>query len=160
MNPEDRERGHRLRDAAVVTRDFQVELRTYGGGTVWVRMNARALGDGAHEYWEGTIEDITAQRRADEAERRAETLRAVAQLANAAAHEINNPLAVIVGRLELLRRDLTLEQQSKLNPIVESSRQIARIVTHMGRITRLQILDDMPASSMLDLRRSSEPTNP
>jgi PAS domain S-box-containing protein len=159
VNPEDRERGHRLLDAEGVARDFQVELRTNEGGTVWVRMNVRAILDGAGEWWEGTIEDITDQRRADEAERRAETLRAVAQLANAAAHEINNPLAVIVGRLELLRRDLTPELQAKLNPIIESSRQIAKIITHMGRITRLETLDDMPASPMLDLRRSSEPTS-
>jgi PAS domain S-box-containing protein len=159
VNPEDRERGNRQRDAEGVTRDFQAELRTNDGGTVWVRMNTRALRDGADEYWEGTIEDITNQRRAEDAERRAETLRAVAQLANAAAHEINNPLAVIVGRLELLRRDLTADQQAKLNPIVESSRQIARIITHMGRLTRLETLDDLPASPMLDLRRSSEPTN-
>jgi PAS domain S-box-containing protein len=159
VNQEDRERGHRLLDAEGVARDFQVELRTNEGGTVWVRMNVRAILDGAGEWWEGTIEDITDQRRADEAERRAETLRAVAQLANAAAHEINNPLAVIVGRLELLRRDLTPELQAKLNPIVESSRQIAKIITHMGRITRLETLDDMPASLMLDLRRSSEPTS-
>jgi len=159
VNPEDRERGHRLLDGEGVARDFQVELRTNEGGTVWVRMNVRAIRDGAAECWEGTIEDITDQRRADHAERRAETLRAVTQLANAAAHEINNPLAVIVGRLELLRRDLTPELQAKLNPIVESSRQIAKIITHMGRITRVQTLDDMPASPMLDLRRSSEPTN-
>ncbi len=159
VNPEDRERGHRLLDAEGVARDFQVELRTNDGGTVWVRMNVRAILDGAGQYWEGTIEDITDQRRADEAERRAETLRAVAQFANAAAHEINNPLAVIVGRLELLRRDLTPELQAKLNPIVESSRQIAKIITHMGRMTRLETLDDMPASPMLDLRRSSEPTS-
>jgi PAS domain S-box-containing protein len=157
VNPDDRERGNRLRDAAGVTRDFQVELRTRDGGTVWVRMNDRAVRDGAREYWEGTIEDITNQRRADEAERRAETLRAVTQLANAAAHEINNPLAVIIGRLELLRRDLTPEQQAKLGPIVESSRQIARIVTHMGRLTRLETLEALPGSPMLDLRRSSEP---
>src|SRR5215467_137659 len=159
VNPEDRERGHRHRDEAGVTRDFQVELRTDDGGTLWVRMNARALREGDHEYWEGTLEDITNQRRAIEAERRAETLRAVAQLANAAAHEINNPLAVIVGRLELLRRDLTAEQQAKVNPIIESSRQIAKIITHMGRMTRLETLADLPASPMLDLRRSSEPTS-
>jgi len=159
VNPDDRERGRRLLDAEGVARDFQVELRTNEGGTVWVRMNVRAIVDNVGECWEGTIEDITDQRRADEAEGRAETLRAVAQLANAAAHEINNPLAVIVGRLELLRRDLTPELQAKLNPIVESSRQIAKIITHLGRITRLQTLDDMPASPMLDLRRSSEPTS-
>ena len=159
VNPDDRERGRRLLDAEGVARDFQVELRTNEGGTVWVRMNVRAIVDNVGECWEGTIEDITDQRRADEAEGRAETLRAVAQLANAAAHEINNPLAVIVGRLELLRRDLTPELQAKLNPIVESSRQIAKIITHLGRMTRLQTLDDMPASPMLDLRRSSEPTS-
>src|SRR5262245_6175761 len=160
VNPEDRERGNRIRDEAGVTRDFQVELRTNDGGTVWVRMNARAYRDDDQEYWEGTIEDITNQRRADEAERQAETLRAVAQLANAAAHEINNPLAVIVGRLELLRRDLPPDQQSKLGPIVDASKQIARIITHMGRLTRLETLPDMPASPMLDLRRSAESPNP
>src|SRR5262249_48883570 len=83
--------GHRQRDEAGVTRDFQVELRTHDGGTVWVRMNARALRDGDREDWEGTIEDITNQRRAVEAERRAETLRAVAQLANAAAPALHHP---------------------------------------------------------------------
>ena len=157
VNPEDRERGHRLRDAAGVTRDFECELRTNDGGTVWVRVNARVVHDGDEEYWEGTIEDITDQRRADDAERRAETLRAVAQLANAAAHEINNPLAVIVGRLELLRRDLTIDQRSRLVPIIEACKQIARIITHMGRLTRLETQDDLSVSPMLDLRRSSEP---
>jgi PAS domain S-box-containing protein len=160
VNPEDRERGHRARDAAGITRDFHVELRTNDGGTVWVRMNVRALRDGDHEYWEGTIEDITNHRRAEEAERRAETLRAVAQLANAAAHEINNPLSVIVGRLELLRRDLTPEQQGRLAQVVDASRQIAQIIAHMGRLTRLETLDDLPASPMLDLRRSSETPKP
>jgi hypothetical protein len=38
----------------------------------------------------------------------------------------------------------------------ESSRQIAKIITHMGRLTWLETFDDLPASPMLDLRRSSE----
>jgi PAS domain S-box-containing protein len=156
VNPEDRERGNRIRDDAGVTRDFQVELRANDGGTVWVRMNARAYQDGDQEYWEGTIEDITNHRRADAAERQAETLRAVAQLANAAAHEINNPLSVIIGRLELLRRDLTPEQQARVAQVMDASKQIAKIITHMGRLTRLETHDDVPASPMLDLRRSSE----
>ena len=156
VDPEARERGHRLRDDAGVTRDFQVELRTNDGGTVWVRMNARAYRDGDQEYWEGTIEDITNHRRAEAAERQAETLRAVAQLANAAAHEINNPLSVIIGRLELLRRDLAPDQQARVAQVMDASKQIAKIITHMGRLTRLETLDDVPASPMLDLRRSAE----
>src|SRR5207302_583604 len=70
VNPEDRERGHRARDAAGITRDFHVELRTNEGGTVWVRMNDRALRDGDNEYWEGTIADINNHSRAVEAYRR------------------------------------------------------------------------------------------
>ncbi len=160
VNPEDRERGHQLRGADGVTRDFHVELRTQDGGTVWVRLNARALRDGDNEYWEGTIEDITNHRRVEEAERRAETLRVVAKLANAAAHEINNPLSVIVGRLELLRRDLGPEQQGRVAQVVEASRHIAKIIAHMGKLTRLETLDDLPASPMLDLRRSAETPKP
>ena len=83
-------------------------------------------------------------------------MRAVAKLANATAHEINNPLAVIVGRLELLRRDLPADLPGKLVPIVDASKQIAEIIMHMGRLTRLETLDDLPASPMLDLRRSSD----
>src|SRR5207237_8819388 len=46
VNPEDREHAHRARDAAGVTRDFHVELRTNDGGPVWARMNRLALRDG------------------------------------------------------------------------------------------------------------------
>ena len=63
VNPDDRERGNRQRDAAGVARDFRAQLRTGDGGTVWVRMNARAVRDGDEEYWEGIIEDITGQQR-------------------------------------------------------------------------------------------------
>jgi signal transduction histidine kinase len=101
-----------------------------------------------------------ALRRSDDAEREAAALRSVTHLANAAAHEINNPLSVIVGRLELLRRDLTPEQQGRLAQVVDASRQIAKIIAHMGRLTRLETLDDLPASPMLDLQRSSETPKP
>jgi hypothetical protein len=39
---------------------------------------------------------------------------------------------------------------------VDASKQIAGIIAHMGRLTRLETLDDLPASPMLDLRRSSD----
>jgi signal transduction histidine kinase len=120
-------------------------------------MNARALRDGGEEYWEGVIEDITDQRRVEEAERRAETLRAVAELANAAAHEINNPLAVITGRLELIRRHVDPAHHSRLDQALEASRRIADIIAHMGRITRVETQSDSKVSPILDLRRSSEP---
>jgi signal transduction histidine kinase len=122
---------------------------------VWVRLRSRVVKDGSEEYWEGVLEDITVQRRAEEAERRAEALRAVAQLANAAAHEINNPLAVIVGRLELLRRQLTQpEQHARFDDVIAASKRITEIIAHMGRITRLETMPGSQVSPMLDLRGS------
>jgi len=136
-------------------RDVEAELRTGDGGTVWVRLRSRVMRDGEQEYWEGVLEDITDRRRAEEAERRAEALRAVAPLASAAAHEINNPLGVISGRLELVRLDLRdPDKQARFEPALLACRRIADIVAHMGRITRLETLDSVPP--MLDLRASGD----
>src|SRR5258705_410760 len=49
--------------------------------------------------WELTLIDVATQLAAIAIEREAVALRPVAHLANAAAHEINNPLTVILGRL-------------------------------------------------------------
>jgi signal transduction histidine kinase len=85
----------------------------------------------------------------------------VTQLANAAAHEINNPLSVITGRLELMRRHLvTPEQQARFDQAIVAAKRIAEIIAHMGRITRLEAHPDVGGSSMLDLRRSGAPSDP
>ena len=155
VNPEDRPRSRT--DAS--SRDIRAELRTGDGGTVWVRLRSRAVKDGGEEHWEGVIEDITAQRRAEEAERREEALRVVAQLANAAAHEINNPLAIIIGRLELLRRNINSpEQLARIEQTIAASKRITEIISHMARITRLETLPGSGVSSILDIRRSGPST--
>ena len=144
--------GERRQDSGM--RDVETELRTGDGGTVWVRLRSRAMRDGEQEYWEGVLEDITDRRRAEDAERRAEALRAVALLANAAAHEINNPLVVITGRLELLRRHIAdPEALARFEPALAACRRIADIIAHMGRLTRLETIDGV--SPMLDLRASA-----
>jgi GAF domain-containing protein len=91
-----------------------------------------------------------------EAERRAEALRAATSLTNAAAHEINNPLAVIVGNLELMTRDGYGDARRRAR-ILTAAKRIEDIVRRMSRITRLA---NMKTSGqlppMLDLRKSSE----
>jgi signal transduction histidine kinase len=136
-------------------------MHTGDGGTVWVRINSRAVREADTDYYEGILEDITLQRRAEEAERSAESLRAVAKLANAAAHEINNPLAVVTGRLELLRRQLAApEQQARFDQALTAARRIAEIIAHMGQITRLETQPGTEVSPMLDLRRSGAAPDP
>jgi PAS domain S-box-containing protein len=107
---------------------------------------------------EGIVVDITDRERAAAAESEAETLRAVAKLANAAAHEINNPLAVIVAHLDLLakRHEGDADTQQRVDRARVACRRIAEMIVHMGRITRLEVLEQSPnLPPILDLRRSS-----
>jgi GAF domain-containing protein len=94
-------------------------------------------------------------------ERRAEALRAVAMLANAAAHEINNPLTIVLGRLELLVPHADPETRRRLEAMLAAANRIRTIVERMTRITRLETLD--LASYLrptLDIVRSSEEDQP
>lgn len=108
---------------------------------------------------EGLVEalaiDITDRKRAEEAERQAMRLRAVADLAAAAAHEINNPLTVILTSLSVLRVDGPAAQQ--VERARAAARRIAEIVDGMSRIERVQMAErtspHLPA--MLDIRKSS-----
>ena len=97
------------------------------------------------------------------AEREAEGLRAVAKLAHAAAHEINNPLAVIVAHLDLLQKryDGDAETVRRLARARAACARIVEMVGHMGRITRLELSEQSPnLPAILDLRRSSTTDSP
>jgi PAS domain S-box-containing protein len=105
--------------------------------------------------------DITEKKRAEAALREAETLRSVASLAVAAAHEINNPLTVVWGELQLLAREVGARWASRIAPMLEALERIREVVVRMNQITRL-----VPAErqrhlpEMLDLGKSSGRAEP
>jgi PAS domain S-box-containing protein len=112
--------------------------------------------------WEGgpavlaTFLDVTQRSRAEDAERRAEALRSVAQLASATAHEINNPLAVIMGNCELLAREVGPRSQRRVQTMLAAVERIRKIVLHMSHITRLEMTYHSPnLPVMLDLQKCS-----
>jgi signal transduction histidine kinase len=100
--------------------------------------------------YEGTLVDLTDRKQADEAR----ALRSVAELANAAAHEINNPVA-IAGHLELLEAK-SPEQGAAIGAARTAAERIRDIVARLARITRLERATEWPSDlpPMLDLRRS------
>jgi PAS domain S-box-containing protein len=130
--------------------------------TVLVSVGAIESDDGSVAL-EGIVVDITDRERAAAAEREAEALRAVAKLANAAAHEINNPLAVILGHLDLLARHASDDSETaqRIDRAQTACRRIAEMITHMSRITRLEEYEQSPnLPPILDLRRSSSEGDP
>jgi PAS domain S-box-containing protein len=134
--------------------DAELIGRRRDGVLVPVAMSVRRVHDPEGTIHEGILVDLTDRKRAEEAA----ALRSVTELANAAAHEINNPLTVVLGELELIQR----ESGSILERIEHARAAVTRIrdiVAHMVRITRLtpstQWSADLPR--MLDIRRSGAP---
>jgi PAS domain S-box-containing protein len=102
--------------------------------------------------------DITPQKEIEAANRERDALRSVASLAAAAAHEINNPLAVVVGQAQLLDDAVDPSGRRRIAEILEAAQRIEAIVARMKRITRIELMQksvDLPET--LDIRKSSEP---
>jgi len=149
----------RLHPDETVT-NHEVQWRRADGTAVWVLLNVRQIRQGAFTWREGIAIDITDRKRAEEVARETAALRTVAHLANATAHEINNPLTTVVGRLDMLAQ--RLPEGSRERDLVAKARagsdRIHEIVTRMHRITRIEYLAiaDQDLSPILDIRRSSD----
>lgn len=82
----------------------------------------------------------------------------IAELAGAAAHELNQPLTSVLGYAELIRRraDDTGSVQNAASIILNEADRMADIVRKIGRITRYETKSYVGSSKILDLERSSD----
>jgi GAF domain-containing protein len=73
-------------------------------------------------------------------------LRFVASLATAMAHEINNPLFVIKGNIQLLGREASDPvSRQQIDAVLGAVDRISEIVARMNRITELKLADQLRA---------------
>src|SRR2546426_3146781 len=101
--------------------------------------------------------DITRRKELEATTRERDTLRSVASLAAAAAHEINNPLAAVIGQAQLLIDDVAAPRRRRIEEILEAAGRIQAIVARMKHLTRIEMMNgssNLP--EMLDIRKSSE----
>src|SRR5436853_441639 len=136
----------------VVISNQELQWRRRDGTPLTVLANLRETGG----FVECLAIDITDRARAEEAERKAMRLRAIADLAAAAAHEISNPLTGVLTNLALLK--LEGEAAVKVEKALEAGRRIQEILDRMTRIERVEMAP-RPAPSlgpMIDIRKSSD----
>ncbi len=103
----------------------------------------------------GVALDITERARAD-------LLHHVASLAHAAAHEINNPLAVVYAQVDFIARTAAPELKPRIEACRAAIARIAEILDRMNSLARLQLSRGWPANlpPMLDLEASRAAPRP
>jgi PAS domain S-box-containing protein len=88
---------------------------------------------GAH----GIARDVTEEREQEQRLRRAERLASIGTLVGGVAHELNNPLAAIVGFTQLLLGDeRPLGDREDLETIQREAQRMAEIVANLRRLAR------------------------
>jgi CHASE1-domain containing sensor protein len=95
------------------------------------------------------------EKRLAQAEHEAAALRAIATVAAAAAHEINNPLTILGGHLALLKGEVP--SNPRLAKILGAAERVRDIVDRMARITRVEMFQHASSAlpPMVDIKKSS-----
>jgi PAS domain S-box-containing protein len=139
-------------------RAFGEPFRVRSGAIVRVDATRRLVEHAGRRY-EIVIYRESADREAREvAERESVQLKAVTLLASGAAHEINNPLAVVMGSLDLLARALPPGAQEGrwVEQALAGVGRIRDIVLRMHNITRLEATPpEGRLPSILDISKSA-----
>jgi two-component system, NtrC family, sensor kinase len=94
-----------------------------------------------------------ARQDAEAALARAQWFAGIGETAVAVQHEINNPLAALLGTVALLDNELTGpgEQQQLIGVITAQATRIAAVVKRLSSLTNPRSVEYIPGSRMLDL---------
>ncbi len=143
-HPEDVAPGHALYEELMAGKraHYHIEKRYIrrDGSIVWVRPNVSLVRRtrGGPQYAIKTVEDITEQKKTQEALIQAEKLTIAGQLGASMAHEINNPLQAVIGCLGLAEESLSEGGDAGLYLRIarEELRRAARIVAQLRDLHR------------------------
>jgi PAS domain S-box-containing protein len=146
--------------------DYRVDMLSSSGDQVPVTLSAALVVDNGRPIATvGVFTDIRdklqmAARLAEAQEelRTREKQALVAELAGAAAHEINQPLTSVIAYAEMLRRQLTenatLRHHAEV--IVSEGERMAEIVRKVGKITKYETKSYVGGAKILDLEKASD----
>jgi PAS domain S-box-containing protein len=141
------------------------EVRIASGEIVPVSMTASVVYEGDREVATvGILTDlrdrIRMEQRLLDAQQKlqlSEKQALVAELAGAAAHELNQPLTSIMGYAQLIQRQSAKEAAHlrAVGVILSEAERMAGIVKKIGKITKYETTDYVGSARMLDLDRAA-----
>jgi PAS domain S-box-containing protein len=142
------------------------EILTRDGDVVPVNMTASVIYENGREVATvGILSDLRDRIRIEQRLLQAqekllitEKQAVVAELAGAAAHELNQPLTSVVLYVEMMLRRMAPDDANlrSVHAIGREAARMAEIVKKIGRITRYETKQYVGGASILDLEKSSE----
>jgi PAS domain S-box-containing protein len=145
---------------------YRTEILTKDGATVPVQVSAALILDrGVPIGSVGVMTDLRDRIRmqasldaAQEELRAREKQSLIAELAGAAAHELNQPLTSVLGYAEIIRRRARDGQPHvrEMEALAGEAERMAEIVRKIGKITRYETKAYVGESKIIDLDRSSD----
>jgi len=129
-------------------KDYETILRKKDGGEINALITATLRKDADNHIcgYECIVKDITERRRMEERIREADKLASVGQLAAGVAHEINNPLTIILGFTRLLTKKSSFDGETKgdlkiIHSNAELCKKIVEDLLNFSRQKRPQYIE-------------------
>ncbi|MBS0560802.1 MAG: PAS domain-containing protein [Proteobacteria bacterium] len=117
------------------TRDFSRQFRHKDGGLRWISWHTATDGDLIYASGRDVTQErvrADALRRTEEQLRQSQKMEAIGQLTGGVAHDFNNMLTVIVGALNLIRRQIGRKRFDDIGRFMDAAEETAH---RAGRLT-------------------------